>query len=223
LGFYFNFIDFGFNLLNKSKIIGCGQLVDGLYSIELKSDATYNSMHVSVGLKRCIVNEESSMLWHQRLGHISIERIKRLVNEGVLSTLDFANFETCVDCIKGKQTNKSKKCAKRSSNLLEIIHTDICCLDMDANSLKYFITFIDYYSQYMYLYLLHSNNEALDAFKGFKAEVEKQCGKQIKIMSQIEVGSTMVDTQRMDNTLCLVLQIRMVWIDALKTAAYILN
>ena len=49
LGFYFNFIDFGFNLLNKSEIIGCGQLVDGLYSIESKNDAT--SMHVSIGLK----------------------------------------------------------------------------------------------------------------------------------------------------------------------------
>ena len=54
------------------------------------------------------------MLWHSGLGHISIERIKRLVNEGVLSTLDFANFKTCVNCIKGKQTNKSKKGAKRS-------------------------------------------------------------------------------------------------------------
>ncbi|RVW94627.1 Retrovirus-related Pol polyprotein from transposon TNT 1-94 [Vitis vinifera] len=34
----------------------------------------------------------------------------------------------------------------------------------------------------MYLYILHNKNEAIDAFKVFKAEVEKQCGKQIKIM-----------------------------------------
>ena len=122
-------------------------------------------MHVTAGVKQCVVNEESSMLWQHRLGHISIERIKRLVNEGVLSTLDFANFETCVDCIKGKQTNKSKKGAKRSSNLLEIIHTNICCPDMDASSPKYFITFIDDYSRYMYLYLLRTKDEALDAFK----------------------------------------------------------
>ena len=122
------------------------------------------------------------MLWHRRLGHISMERIKKLVNDGVLSTLDFADFETCVNCIKGKQTNKSKKGAKRSTNLLEIIHTDICCPDMDANSPKYFITFIDDYSRYMYLYLLRSKDEALDAFKVFKAEVENQCGKHIKIV-----------------------------------------
>ena len=34
----------------------------------------------------------------------------------------------------------------------------------------------------MYLYLLYHKDEALDAFKIYKAEVEKQCGKQIKIV-----------------------------------------
>ena len=34
----------------------------------------------------------------------------------------------------------------------------------------------------MSIYLLHNKNEALDVFKVFKVEVEKQCGKQIKIM-----------------------------------------
>ncbi|KAG9449432.1 hypothetical protein H6P81_009397 [Aristolochia fimbriata] len=53
---------------------------------------------------------------------------------------------------------------------------------MDAQGQKYFITFIDDYSRYMYLYMLHTKNEALDAFKVFKAEVEKQSGKQIKIV-----------------------------------------
>ena len=104
------------------------------------------------------------------------------VNDGVLSTLNYANFETCVDSIKGKQTNKSKSGAKRNLNLLEIIHTDICCPDMGTSSLRYFITFIDDYSWFMYLCLLRSKDEALDAFKVFKIDVEKQYGKQIKIV-----------------------------------------
>ncbi|RVW43636.1 Retrovirus-related Pol polyprotein from transposon TNT 1-94 [Vitis vinifera] len=87
-----------------------------------------------------------------------------------------------MDCIKGKQTNKSKRGASRSSTILEIIHTDICSLDMDSHGQKYFISFIDDFSQYMYLYILHNKNEALEAFKVFKVEVEKQCGKQIKIV-----------------------------------------
>ncbi|KAL4333668.1 hypothetical protein GQ457_07G003260 [Hibiscus cannabinus] len=139
-------------------------------------------MHIQTGTKRCVINEDSFTLWHQRLGHISIERIKRLVNDGVLNTLDFTDFDTCVDCIKGKHTNKSKKCAKRSSTILEIIHSNICCPDMDVQVQKYFITFIDDYSRYMYLYMLHHKSEALEAFKVFKAEVKKQCGKQIKIV-----------------------------------------
>ena len=53
---------------------------------------------------------------------------------------------------------------------------------MDAYGQKYFITFIDDYSRYMYLYMLHNKNEALDAFEVFKDEVEKQVGKQIKIV-----------------------------------------
>ena len=151
---------------------------NGLFFINLQYNAV---LHTHIGNKRCIINEDSSILWHQRLGHISIDRIKRLVNDKVLNTLDFADFETCIDYIKGKQTNKFKKCAKRSTGVLEIIHSDICCPDMDAHGPKSFISFIDDYSRYMYLYMLHNNDEALNAFKVFKAEVEKQCGKQIKI------------------------------------------
>ena len=43
-----------------------------------------------------------------------------------------------MDCINGKKTNKSKKNVNRSSNILEIIHTDICCPDMDMLGKKIF-------------------------------------------------------------------------------------
>ena len=65
------------------------------------------------------------------------------MKDGVLNTLDFTDFKTCVNCIKGKHTNMSKKSANRSSSILEIIHNDICCPGMDARGQKYFITFID--------------------------------------------------------------------------------
>ena len=51
-----------------------------------------------------------------------------------------------MDCIKGKQIDKSKKGANRSLDILEIIHIDICSPDMDSHSQKYSISFIDYYS-----------------------------------------------------------------------------
>ena len=173
IGYSFTFSDTSLNLFYKYDLVGNDTLFDGHFCINLQNNACYNTMHVHASIKRCVMNEDSSMLWHRRLGHISIDRIKRLVNDGVLSTLNFTDFETCVDCIKGKQTNKSKKGAKRSSDMLEIIHTDICSPDMDSYGKKYFISFIDDYSRYMYLYLLHNKSEALDAFKIFKIDVEK--------------------------------------------------
>ena len=44
------------------------------------------------------------MLWQRRLGHISNERIQRLVSEGILDPLDLSDFRVCIECIKGKQT-----------------------------------------------------------------------------------------------------------------------
>ena len=93
-----NFSDTGFKLKKKSEVIGYGTLCDGLYSIHFQDNNTYNSLSLTARIKRSVVNKESS----------PIKTIKRLVNEEVLNALDFTNFETCLDCIKGKQTNKSK-------------------------------------------------------------------------------------------------------------------
>ena len=49
LGFYFIFLDFVFTLTNKFEIIGFGELRDGIYSINLQNNATYNFVHVSTG------------------------------------------------------------------------------------------------------------------------------------------------------------------------------
>ncbi|KAF7820704.1 Retrovirus-related Pol polyprotein from transposon TNT 1-94 [Senna tora] len=135
LGYSFEFSNNMFKLFFKSNIVGNGTMSDGLFRVQLQDNTSYDTMHASssIGIKRCATNENSSMLWHRRLGHISLERVKMLVKEGVLNALDFTDFNTCIDCIKGKQTNKTKKGAKRSSSLLEIIHTDICSPDMDSN------------------------------------------------------------------------------------------
>ena len=92
LGFSFTFQDNVFNLFYKSNHIGTGISADDLYRISLQNEATNNSLHVHIGTKRCNMNEDSSMLRHRRLGHISIHRIKRLVKDGVI-WLGF--FDSC--------------------------------------------------------------------------------------------------------------------------------
>ena len=48
------------------------------------------------------------------------------MSDEIIDPLDFTNFDSYVDCIKGKQTNKRRFEANRTSDVLELIHKDIC-------------------------------------------------------------------------------------------------
>lgn len=66
---------------------------------------------------------------------------------------------------------------------MELIHSDICEFNgvLTRGGKIYFITFIDDYSRYTYVYLMNNKDEAFDFFKRYKAEVENRKEKKIKI------------------------------------------
>ena len=47
------------------------------------------------------------------------------MSDEILDSLDFADFEICTNCIKGKQINTRRFGANRATYVLELIHTDI--------------------------------------------------------------------------------------------------
>ena len=47
---------------------------------------------------------------------------------------------------------------------------------------RYFITFIDDCSRFTYVYLLKNKDEAFDMFKVYRAEVENQLVRKIKVL-----------------------------------------
>jgi hypothetical protein len=179
-----------------SVMVGSGFLCDGLYKINLMPSLSFPSpstpiVNAVVGSKRSRVSETSSMLWHKRLGHISRPRMERLIKDGILNDLDFSDFDTCVDCIKGKLTAKTRRQKNgRSENVLELIHTDICGPITPAalGNYKYFITFIDDHSRYGHIELIRNKSESLEAFKTFKATVELQSNKNIKAVKSDRGG-----------------------------------
>ena len=136
------------------------------------------------------VHDVSSKLWHCCLGHISRGRIERLTKKSILTPLEFSYLKQCIDCIKGKYVKKIKKDAKRSTEILEIIHTDICG-PFPVKSLDgydSFITFIDDYSRFGYIYPIKERSEALDKLKIFKAKVENQHNLKIKVLKSDRGG-----------------------------------
>ena len=182
-----------FILFQNSNLVGTGSLsyvdnlcslsyVDNLYMLDTVASYHETLQLSTQGVKRKLTDENSSSLWHKRLGHISKMRIERLESDGILDSLDFVDFEICTNCIKGKQTNTRRFGANRVTDVLQLIHTDICgpFPTVSWNGQQYFITFIDDFSRYGYLYLIHEKPQSLEVFKSFKVEVENQLNKRIK-------------------------------------------
>ena len=127
-------------------------LCGSLYILELSifpsvsSTLTFNTVSSS---KRLRLNEKSYILQHKHLGHISKQRMERLIKNEILLDLDFSYFDTCVDCINGKLIVKIRNVkADRCTKLLRVIHTDICgsFTSPTMGGPQIFHTFIDDYS-----------------------------------------------------------------------------
>ncbi|KAM2147950.1 hypothetical protein ACFX1Q_004634 [Malus domestica] len=138
--------DSGFIIYQDLQIIGNGFHVGGMFQLNIRESCYMANM---VGQKRLHQSETSSTLWHKRLDHISIERVKTLSKTGVLPELELDHYVTCIECIKGKMVNSHKREATRSNDLLELVHTDICgpFPTPTYDGYKYFITFIDDFSE----------------------------------------------------------------------------
>ena len=53
--------------------------------------------------------------------------MKKLRDDGLLTSYDFESFKTCESCLLGKMTKSPfAKSYERASELLELIHSDVC-------------------------------------------------------------------------------------------------
>ncbi|RVW52634.1 Retrovirus-related Pol polyprotein from transposon TNT 1-94 [Vitis vinifera] len=128
-------------------------------------------------------------------GYVDNGRIERLAKDGPLKELKVGTLPVCESCLEGKMTKRpfSAK-GERAKVPLEIIHTDVCGpLNVKARGgYEYFVTFIDDYSRYGYVYLIQRKSEAFEKFKEFRAEAEKQLSKSIKTLRSDRGGEYLV-------------------------------
>ncbi|KAL0433528.1 UNVERIFIED_CONTAM: hypothetical protein Slati_2687100 [Sesamum latifolium] len=135
--------------------------------------------------KRKVDNHENAQIWNARLGHISKDRIRRLVDSKSLEIDDLDHLPTCESCLKEKMTKKPFVGQSAIANgLLDLVHTDVCGpLSVPARGeFSYFITFTDDHSRYGYVYLMWYKSEAFGRFKEYRLEVENQTNCKIKAL-----------------------------------------
>ena len=122
----------------------------------------------NIEAKRCKVNNDSATyLWHCRLGHIGVKCMKKLHTDGILESLDYESLDACEPCLMGKMTKTPfSRTMERATDLLEIIHTDVCGpMYIEARSrYHYVLTFTDDLSRYGYIYLMKQKYETFEKF-----------------------------------------------------------
>ena len=126
-------------------------------------------------------------LWHRRLAHLHYRPL-HLLGKVVIGLLKFkVQHGVYRGCALGKNVKNSfPNSDSRANGILDIIHSDLCgpmSVTTQSGHL-YFMTFIDDYSQKTWIYFLKSKefDEVLDRFRKFKALVENQSGKKIKVL-----------------------------------------
>ena len=147
---------------------GHAPLMSGLFLLNLDSSDTH--VH-SIEAKRYKFNNDSATyLWQSRLTHIGVKLMKKLHANGLLESLDYESLDACEPCLMGKMTKTPFSITmERVTDLLEIIHTDVCGpMSVDARGgYRYFLTFTDDSSRYGYIYLMKHKSDTFEKFKEF--------------------------------------------------------
>ena len=72
--------------------------VNGLLNLNRSDTHVHN-----IEAKRCKVNNDSATyLWHCRLGHIGVQRMKKIHADGLLESLDYESVDAYKPCLMGK-------------------------------------------------------------------------------------------------------------------------
>ena len=92
---------------------------------------------------------------------------------GLLESLDYESVDACETCLMGKMTKTPfSETMERATDLLEIIHTDVCGpMNIEARGrYRYFLTFTNDLSKYGYIYLMKHKSKTFEKFKEFRVK-----------------------------------------------------
>ena len=140
----------------------CSKLENRLYILNIfypESNHTemFRVVKPKSNKRQKLSNHNEMYLWHLRLGHISLDRINRLTKDGPLKDLSVRSLPVSESCLEGKMTKRP--CTTkglRAEEPLGLIHSDVCrpFATQARGGYEYYITFIDDYSRYGYVYLI---------------------------------------------------------------------
>ena len=121
--------------------------------------------------------------WHPRLGHPSNNVVQTIVKNHSLPVLaSNMSSSICDACQCGKSHQLSYTASERVSTMpLELIHSDVWGPAISSSGgYKYYVSFIDDYSRFCWIYLLKHKSDVEQVFYAFQAHVERLLDGKIK-------------------------------------------
>lgn len=163
------------------KIVLTGTLEGSLYRLDAKILCPVEEAFVALDV------------WHKRLGHVSMDRLRNLNKREFIPDMKGCHeveSHTCEACILGKSHRTAfPKVGSRAKSILALIHTDLHDTTyISRQGYRYWISFIDDYSRFAWVYPLHKKSDTFEVFKKWQAKVERQTGKLVKVIRDDKGG-----------------------------------
>ena len=134
-------------------------------------------------------------MWHKRIGHVNVQRMKLMQSKEIVTGLPKLKVEemhkVCEACQLGKQAKHAfPKDRHVSTNVLEIVHSDVWgpAKTTPMGGCKYYVTFIDDHTRKVWVYFMKEKSEVFTHFQNFRVMVEKQTEKHVKCLRSDKGG-----------------------------------
>ncbi|GJW98400.1 retrovirus-related pol polyprotein from transposon TNT 1-94 [Tanacetum coccineum] len=169
------FSETGSEILKADITIGRGFRKNGLYIIKIENSPKDSLCLASI--------DDTSTLWHRRLGHANMRLIQSLSSKELVRNLPKLIFENhfCDACNIGKQVHASHKSKNivSTTKCLELLHMDLFgpSAVQSYGGNFYTLVILDDYLRYYWTRFLKHKNEAFDHFEilSKKIQVQKGC------------------------------------------------
>ncbi|CAB3988289.1 Retrovirus-related Pol poly from transposon TNT 1-94 [Paramuricea clavata] len=167
-------------IIKNGKTINIGHLLKSkLYVVNTQPD------YVNITTTKVPTLRE----WHCRYGHLNFGYINKLAQGNLVTGMKYTKGETsqeCEACTRAKmhQIPVPKQSSNRTTQLLELIHSDVCG-PMNTDSIggsKYILTFTDDYTRYVTVYFLKNKSEVYEKFQEYVSMVENFTGLKVKTL-----------------------------------------
>jgi histone deacetylase 1/2 len=125
----------------------------------------------------------SSSQWHARLGHPATQVVQHVLHHHQLLSESNKIVSVCDACQQGKSHQLPFSVSQHVTNApLELIYSDVWgpSPQTSVSGHSYYVSFVDAYSRFTWLYLIKRKNDVFEVFRQYQAHVERLLGHKIK-------------------------------------------